>query len=184
MRRAARRGGALCALVAGCAGETIAPSDAGRFEVREATVAPLDAVDVLVDDLGTTVDVRVADVSASRDAAVFDGAASDAPAVCVDLANQHAAAVREAQRCLTDQDCDTAVCETLCCACQVFVHGTETTAVRALLARGEAEACPSRLDCPRVPCARPTRGLCSSEGRCVTLREAPGTDGGALDALP
>lgn len=184
MRGVVRRWGVLAVLAAGCTGESLAPSDAGRFEVREATVAPLDAPDVVVEDLGATVDVRVADVSASRDAAVLDGAASDAPAVCVDLANQHAAAVREAQRCLTDQDCDTAVCETLCCACQVFVHSAETAAARALLARGEAEACPSRLSCPRVPCARATRGLCSSEGRCVTLREAPGSDAGTLDALP
>lgn len=102
------------------------------------------------------------------------------PPRCVALANDHATAVREAQRCLRDEDCNALLCETLCCSCEVFVSGQspEVAAARALQARAMTEGCTALLPCPRTPCEPASRAVCSSEGRCVTLREGP-RDAGA-----
>lgn len=167
---------AALALAAGCDLSAPAPYDGGRFDVREATVAPRD--DAALDDLATVdaslVDVTVADVVAAADVS-RDAGAVDAPARCVTVANDHAAAVREAQRCLRDEDCDALVCETLCCACEVYVsrRNREVELALALVTQAADAGCTGLLPCPRVPCARPTRAVCSSEGRCVTLREDP-----------
>lgn len=170
------------ALLAACALEDPAPYDAGRFDVREVTVAP--RPDATLDDLAgaadaTLVDVTVADLPPLRDVPARDGAAPDVPASCVSLANEHASAVRAAQDCLRDEDCDALLCETLCCACEVFVSGRspQVATARMLQARADAEGCTAMLPCARTPCGPASRAVCSSEGRCVTLREGPGDAG-------
>lgn len=172
-------------LAAGCDLSDPVAFDAGRFDVREATVAP--RPDATVDDLSAAdaalIDVTIADVAAATDVAARDGAAADVPAQCVYVANEHATAVREAQRCLRDEDCDALTCETLCCACEVYVNGRspQLAAVNALRARAAEEGCTRLLPCPRTPCGPASSAVCSSEGRCVTLREGP-RDAGAPDA--
>lgn len=183
MRRAAT---ILCAapwLLGGCELSNAPPFDAGRFDVREATVAPrADVFDAGAEADAPLVDVTIADISAARDvSAAVDGAPPDVPPACVALANEHAAEVRDAQRCLRDSDCDTLVCETLCCSCEVYVSAASgaLSRARALESRGSTQGCTALLPCPRTPCDRAGRAVCSGEGLCVTLREAPkdaGTD--------
>lgn len=173
-------------LTLGACSDGAAPAqDAGRFDVREAAVAPMDARDPAQDIAAPSVDVRGADSSLRPDGGALDVQGTAPPPACVDVANEHAEAVREAQRCLIDGDCDALVCETLCCACEVFVRGasSEAAAARAIAARADAMACVASLQCPRLPCERARRAVCSSAGRCVTLRGAA-DDGGVFDAMP
>lgn len=174
---------AAALLCVACSGGGGATQDAGRFDVREASLAPVDVVGINVDIVAPSVDVRGADASVSPDGPSSDG--SEPPAACVAVANEHAEAVRDAQRCLRDSDCDTLLCETLCCACEVYVNGAaaEAGAAREIAARADARGCVTSLRCPRVPCDAATRALCSSAGRCVTLRGAA-LDAGVLDAMP
>ncbi|MEZ4390150.1 MAG: hypothetical protein R3A48_03560 [Polyangiales bacterium] len=176
---------ALGLMLAGCADGGATAQDAGRFDVREAAIAPLDAPKPPRDVAAPSVDVRGADAPARADVGALDAQGTTPPQSCIDVANEHAAAVREAQRCLIDADCDARVCETLCCACEVYVRGAsgEAALARAIAARADAVACVSTLQCPRVPCERPSRAVCSSAGRCVTLRGAA-DDAGVFDATP
>lgn len=188
-------------VLAGCGGESPGPTDVGRFETREAVVDPLpdtapppDALDAS-SDLQPTVDVVQYDAAADAapdaapvaDAAAFDRPAPDLPAPprdvpdtpCTDLAERYATAVRQAQTCATAAECATLVCETLCCTCEVYVSnvGDRARALADLRASAERMNCRAMLPCPDVRCPAPRSGVCSTEGRCVTLREAP-ADGG------
>lgn len=170
-----------------CTGPSTAPADASvRYDARDAVFDPRDLgetrdvpldrpslVDVIAPlDAGTpagdgSVDVARADLGADPDVGQ-----------CVVLAEAYAEAVREAQRCAGDAGCATLACETLCCTCEVYVDAM-TGAFSALgRLRGMAQVlgCTALLPCPGRPCAAPTGAVCSSEGRCVTLRQRP--DGG------
>lgn len=174
-------------VVLGCEVASPAPFDGGRFDVREATTDPRDAtvVEVSGPGDGALVDVTLGDVRPIFDA-VRDGAFGDLPVRCLQVANEHAVAVREAQRCLRDEDCDARICETLCCACEVFVNRRTREADLALVLVTQAAdaGCTALLPCPRVPCPRASRAVCSSEGRCVTLREPSGDAGGPWAPWP
>lgn len=176
---------ALGLTLGACSDGASTAQDAGRFDVREAAIAPTDARDPSRDLVAPSVDVRGADGATSSDVGTFDAQGTVPPQACVDVANEHAEAVREAQRCLIDADCDALVCETLCCACEVFVRGasSEAALARTIAARADARACVASLQCPRLPCERPSRAVCSSAGRCVTLRGAD-VDAGVFDATP
>ncbi len=191
----------LALAAAGCSSESLVVPDA-RFVSRDAVVDPRDATDApeeLAADVTPTVDVTVFDGSLdasapadARDASATGDAAADlsvvdavlpldAPATpCTDLAERYAMAVRAAQTCGTSSECGARVCETLCCACQVFVsaQGDRVRLLDDLRSSAERLGCSAMLRCPPSPCPAALSGACSSDGRCVTLREAP-SDAGA-----
>ncbi len=184
---------AALALLAGCSGDALTAPDV-RFETRDAVVDPrdqgpsLDAGDDRA-EAPAPVDVTVYDAAfdAPYDAGASPADASrsdvslldiplplDAPATpCTDLAERYAAAVREAAVCAASTECAARVCETLCCTCEVFVTaaGESVRALDALRTRAERMGCSAMLPCPSTRCPAPRSGLCSTDGRCVTLRE-------------
>lgn len=153
-----------------------ASSDGGGADVPSPDTAPSDAVAPPPD--------------ASRpDAAAPDGPSfdlvvpEDAPMTpCSDLAERYAAAVREAQSCGGTAGCEARVCETLCCTCEVFISGTmeRMRELDELRGRATALGCQPMLRCPTTRCPPARSGACSADGRCVTLRDPPPPDGGAL----
>jgi hypothetical protein len=173
-----------------------------------ADLAPADAdvqptVDVVVFDApaadATAPDVMVSDgVAPPPDASRPDGAAPDGPTFdlvvpedalmtpCSDLAERYAAAVREAQACGSTAGCDVRVCETLCCTCEVFISGSadRMRALDDLRGRATALGCQPMLRCPIMRCPPARSGACSADGRCVTLRDPPSTDGGPAPDAP
>ncbi len=172
---------AVALALAGCADDSVAVPDATRFDPRDAVVDPRPDVTL---DSGAAADGGQVDVipfDATSDAGGSDGAGPDGaltPDSCASVAERYAATVREAEACTAGSACTTLVCETLCCACQVYVNPGTPAAHRLadLRSRWAAMACAHSVDCPGISCDRPVSAACSSEGRCVTLR-APG-DGG------
>lgn len=121
------------------------------------------------------------------DAAVFDVVFPfDAPMTpCADLAERYAAAVREGQACGPMAGCEARVCETLCCVCEVFITNTpeRMRTLNDLRARAAAMGCvATALRCPITRCPTARSGACSTDGRCVTLRDPP--DGGSIVPPP
>jgi hypothetical protein len=175
----------------------VEPTDLGRFETREVQIDPLPDLAAPTDlaDAGQdtpSIDVAVFDLPAidagmpridtgSVDGAAVDGfVAIDRPflkdrpmTLCTELAEQYATAVREAQRCAVASECGATVCETLCCTCMVYVSGLGDRVRRldAMRTQGERMGCNAMLSCPEIRCPAPLAGACSTEGRCVTLRE-------------
>lgn len=174
---------AALALTLGCSDDAPTTPDA-RYEERDAVVDPRDVTvsnDVPL-DRAPTVDVVVFDSAPDASADVARDASAggdlarplDAPSPpCAELAEQYAAAVRTAATCGSSSECDVRVCETLCCACEVFVAASEVylLALASLRTRADALGCAAMLPCPATRCPAATSGQCSSEGRCVTLRE-------------
>ena len=176
------------ALLAGCSGESPVSPDV-RFETRDAVIDPPDhlVADDARDDLldaSAPVDVTVFEVADAglpgADVARPDAPALDLPLLqdtpatpCTELAELYASSVREAAVCEAASECGARVCETLCCVCEVFVApvGDRLAALDALRARAVALGCAAMLPCPAVRCPAPRSGQCSSDGRCVTLRE-------------
>lgn len=100
---------------------------------------------------------------------------ADAPlSPCADLAERYAAAVREGQSCAAAAGCEARVCETLCCACEVFITGSPERMRQLDDLRGRAAAldCLPTLRCPTTRCPPARSGACSADGRCVTLRDS------------
>lgn len=177
------------ALLTACSGDSPESPDV-RFEVRDAVIDPRDqgVDDVAIDapDAVSPVDVTVFDVVA------IDGAAPDAPAAdapldasldlpllvdapvtpCTELAERYASAVRLASTCAAAPECGSLVCETLCCACEVFVAASadQLRILETLRASAERLGCNGMLPCPTTRCLPPQVGQCSSDGRCVTIR--------------
>lgn len=172
----------LCSLslvaLPACGSQSVSADASQRFDVREASVESRDvALTEAGFDAPTAVDVTLADVGAGRDRQPpGDGAAR-----CTEPAEDYATAVREAQACVTDDDCQMSVCETLCCTCRVRVN--PATSAYALIAtaseRWESRGCAATVECPSSHCAVDTDAVCSTEGRCVTLRGTSG-DGGTV----
>ncbi len=189
------------ALLTACSGDSPQSPDV-RFDVRDAVIDPRDqgAGDVAQDvsDAASPVDVTV------FDAVAIDGPAQDAPAAdvprpdasldlplltdtpvtpCSELAEQYAAAVRIASTCAAAAECGARVCETLCCACEVFVAAPpeQLRALEALRANADRMGCSGMLPCPTTRCLPPRSGQCSSDGRCVTIRDPADA---ALDVSP
>jgi hypothetical protein len=182
------------ALLGGCAGTPPAPADAALFDARDAIVDPRDAIEEArgdAPDVEPVVDVQVFDLlspdapaadAAARDTAARDTAASDGgpsgdapPSPCADLAERYAATVREGQACAGSNGCEVRVCETLCCACDVFISGSpeRMRALDDLRDRATSLGCGEMMACPTVRCPPARRGTCSADGRCVTLRDPP-----------
>jgi hypothetical protein len=182
----------VAALVMGCSGDSPQVPDV-RFEVRDAVIDPRDQLtpDASPDvaDVTTSVDITVFDAPTfdALDASAPDVSISDAfldvaldrplltdtpPTLCTELAEQYAAAVREASVCGSAAECGRRVCETLCCACEVFVSATvdQMRALDDLRLRAERMGCNGMFSCPSMRCPPPLSGQCSTDGRCVTLR--------------
>jgi len=168
----------------------VPPVDSGpRFDARDAVIEPRDVLgprDVPA-DLPTFVDVAVptdtgapaVDAGGRVDAAAFDAPVAQDGGACATLAESYANAVRSAQQCTEGAACSTLACETLCCACEVYVNpAVEAFALLDRLRRmAQTLGCTELLPCPGKPCAMASRAVCSGEGRCVTLRSSEG-DGG------
>lgn len=187
----------LLLAAAGCGDGGGASPDAGRFEMRDAVIDPRpdsalnpdassDAsptVDVVVYDVASDAPLPPGDVSPAFDAASPDAAIDlplpedVAPTPCSMLAEAYAAAVRAAQTCATSIDCGAAVCETLCCNCEVFVAPDRARLLSDLRAGADRLSCATTLRCPATRCPAARMAVCSSEGRCVTLRD-PTPDAG------
>lgn len=175
-------GGALWAL-ASCDDPAPEAVDSARFDVRDSVVEP--RPDVPVTDASIDADVRADDAQpfdATADRAASDAPGSDATAMCAQIADEYAAAVVAAQTCLVGSACREQVCESLCCACRVYVNPMSDAYghIAALAAQWQAARCTGTLECPRIPCGAATGAVCSGEGRCVTLRGIT-SDGGAFD---
>ena len=172
-----------CAL-AGCGSER-REEDVPRFDARDAIVE--DISDATVTDIAGRFDVVPSvDVIAFVDAVVRSdlGASADVDGPCQAVSEDYAAAVRAAQSCRVDRECGARVCETLCCACEVFVNATapEFARLDLLRERWTMLGCATMGRCVGVgTCGAAVAVSCSTEGRCVTVRERPG-DGGASDA--
>ncbi len=131
------------------------------------------------------VDVTLVDLGRDNGASDVVGADAvssvDAPG-CVEAAESYAAAVRAAQQCGPEADCSGRVCETLCCTCEVFIDPRAATAGRivGLRDRWRSLGCAAIVRCPAIPCGDPMGAVCSTDGRCVTLRRDSdaGADGG------
>lgn len=180
----------IVALAAGCGDSVVSVPDV-RFEMRDAVVDPRDqgVLDAPSDasDAAPSIDITVFDVidgGAGGDVSVSDATAPDAPldipllvdapvTPCSELAELYATAVREATTCASASECATPVCETLCCTCQVLVAGPAPSlrVLDDLRARSLALGCSAMLPCPSTRCPAPRAGQCSSDGRCVTLRD-------------
>lgn len=163
-------------------GVTDVPSDGGTGDV-------LPTVDVVVFDASTLdADGALPDASSPPDAPApsdrpwpTDFPAPDLPppkdvssSPCAELAERYAAVVREGQACVGPQGCTTLVCETLCCACEVFVSPTpeRMRQIDELRVRAATLGCTSMLRCPTTRCPPARSGACSADGRCITLRES------------
>lgn len=175
---------ALAALaLAGC-GDAPVPEDVPRYDARDAVVEePRDAAASDVPgrfDVVPSIDVTpLADAAPASDA----GAPGEAGGPCEAVSEDYASAVRAAQACGADRDCATRVCETLCCACEVFVNADAAEYARLVLLRERW----STLGCATMErcagsggCGRAVAASCSAEGRCVTVRDGR-QDGGAAD---
>ncbi|MFO0648095.1 MAG: hypothetical protein U0326_17785 [Polyangiales bacterium] len=193
------------ALLTACSGDSPQSPDV-RFDVRDAVIDPRDqgAGDVAQDvsDAVSPVDVTVFDVVAfdvpAQDAPTSDVARPDASldlplltdtptTPCSELAEQYAAAVRIASTCAAAVECGARVCETLCCVCEVFVAAPpeQLRALDALRASADRLGCSGMLPCPTTRCLPPRSGQCSSDGRCVTIRDpADASIDVASDAAP
>lgn len=180
----------IVALTAGCGDSVLNVPDV-RFEMRDAVVDPRDqgmvdaasdavdappTIDVTVFDAidgGAPSDVSAPDVSAS-DASLDIPIIIDAPVTpCSELAELYASAVREAASCASASECSMPVCETLCCVCEVYVAGPvyRLRVLDDLRARSVSLGCSAMLPCPTTRCTAPRTGQCSTDGRCVTLRD-------------
>lgn len=175
---------ALAALaLAGC-GDDPTPEDVPRFDARDAVVE--EALDATVTDVSGRFDVIPSiDVIPLVDAASPSdlGAAGDAGAACQALSEDYAAAVREARSCSVDGECEARVCETLCCACEVFINlrMAESARLQLLRERWATLGCATMGRCVGGGgCGAALAASCSAEGRCVTVRDRL-TDGGAAD---
>ena len=179
----------LALATAHCSDPPPAPVDAAvRFDARDAVVDPRDvgeSRDVPADrpafvDVAAPFDTGApgTDAGAAGDAASADLGADLDAGQCGALAEAYAEAVRDAQRCVGDGGCATLACETLCCTCEVYVDPAATALATLSRLRGMAQAlgCVALLPCPGQPCGAPAGAVCSSEGRCVTLRQRE--DGG------
>lgn len=176
---------ALVLVLAGC-GSDPAPEDVPRFDARDAVVE--ETHDVPVTDVSTRFDVipsidvtPLSDISTSADAA----APGDLGGPCQAVSEDYAAAVRYAQTCSVEGECATRVCETLCCACEVFINaGTaEYERLRLLRERWQTLGCGTMARCAGGGggggCGAAVAASCSAEGRCVTVRDR--LDAGGLD---
>jgi hypothetical protein len=169
--------------LAGC-GDDPVPEDAPRYDARDAVVE--ETLDAPASDIAGRFDIvpsvdvtPIADAGAAADL----GAAPEDASACQAVSEDYAAAVRGAQVCRVDQECGARVCETLCCACEVFVNMGAGEFARLQLLRERWVM----LDCATMGrcaggggCGAAVAASCSAEGRCVTVRERP-TDGGATD---
>lgn len=178
---------ALVLALAGC-GSDPAPEDVPRFDARDAVVE--ETLDAAVADVSTRFDVipsidvtPLGDIVSAADAA----APGDLGGPCQAVSEDYAAAVRYAQACSVEGECATRVCETLCCACEVFINaGTaEYERLRLLRERWQTLGCGTMARCAGGGggggCGAAVAASCSAEGRCVTVRERLG-DGGLDDA--
>lgn len=173
---------ALGAALAGCGDEAVT-EDVPRYDVRDAVVE--ETLDATVADVSSRFDVfpsidvtPLGDAGSSLDVA----APGDAGAACQAVSEDYAAAVREAQSCRVDDECAARVCETLCCACEVFVNPTVAQAARLQLLRERwgTMGCATMGRCAGGGCGAALAASCSAEGRCVTVRDRL-TDAGASD---
>lgn len=170
--------------LAGCGSEP-AVEDVPRFDPRDAVVEEvLDAAGSDIPgrfDVLPSVDViAVGDLGVRADA----GAPADADGPCQAVSEDYAAAVRAAQSCRVDGECGARVCETLCCACEVFVNaaGPEFARLELLRERWATLGCATMGRCVGgATCGAVVGVSCSTEGRCVTARERA-NDAGASDA--
>ncbi len=174
-----------------CSDPPAVPVDASmRFDARDAVIEPRDVVSPrdVPDDLPTFVDaVMPLDVGAPpsdtgapvADAPSFDAAAPADGGRCTELAEAYADAVRGAQRCMGETQCSTLACETLCCACEVYVDPMAEGfgALDRLRRMAQGMGCREVLPCPGQACPAASGAVCSGDGRCVTLRVSGG-DGG------
>jgi hypothetical protein len=169
--------------LAGC-GDDPAPEDVPRFDARDAVVeetldAPLSEVSGRFDVVPSIDVTPLGDLGTASDA----GAPADVSLACQAVSEDYAAAVRDAQACRVDGECGARVCETLCCACEVFVdRGAEAFARLELLReRWAAMGCATMGRCVGGGgCGAAVAASCSAEGRCVTVRD-PALDGGVGD---
>ncbi|MDB4927969.1 MAG: hypothetical protein JWM10_453, partial [Myxococcaceae bacterium] len=145
---------AAAAALAGC-GDVPAPEDVPRYDARDAVVE--ERFDAAVTDVPGRFDVIPSiDVIALGDAAsAADAGPADDAAACQAVSEDYASAVRDAQSCRVDGECDAPVCETLCCACQVYVSTTASAFARLQLLRERWAA---------LGCA--TMGRCAGGGGC------------------
>lgn len=177
--------------VGACSDPPAAPVDASmRFDARDAVIEPRDVVsprDVAY-DLPTFVDaVMLVDLGAPpsdtgapvTDAPRLDAGAAADGGQCTELAEAYAQAVRSAQRCMGETQCSTLACETLCCACEVYVDPMAEGfgALDRLRRMAQTQGCAEVLPCPGQACPAAAGAVCSGDGRCVTLRGSGG-DGG------
>jgi hypothetical protein len=174
---------AAAAVLAGC-GDAPAAEDVPRYDARDAVVE--ETPDAAASDVPGRFDVIPSiDVIALGDtAAASDAGAADDASACQAVSEDYAAAVRDAQSCRVDGECDAPVCETLCCACQVFVSTTAAGFARLdlLRERWATLGCATMGRCAGGggACGAAVSVSCSAEGRCVTVRERG--DGGGSDA--
>lgn len=174
---------ALAFALAGCGGDAV-PEDVPRFDPRDAVIQ--EVRDATTADAWARADVvRSIDVIPLGDLpGVSDaGGSADAATACQAVSEDYAAAVREAQACSVDGDCAARVCETLCCACEVFVNQgtTEYARLQLLRERWQVLNCATMGRCAGGGCGAAAAASCSAEGRCVTVRDRL-TDGGVGDA--
>lgn len=177
---------ALVLALAGC-GSDPAPEDVPRFDARDAVVE--ETLDATVTDVSTRFDVipsidvtPLGDVASTADAA----APGDLGGPCQAVSEDYAAAVRYAQTCSVEGECATPVCETLCCACEVFINAAtpEYERLRLLRERWQTLGCGTMARCAGGGgggCGAAVAASCSAEGRCVTVRDRL-NDGGLDDA--
>jgi len=179
---------ALVFALAGC-GSDPAPEDVPRFDARDAVVE--ETLDSTVADVSARFDVIPSiDVTPLGDvvSAVDAAAPGDLGGPCQAVSEDYAAAVRYAQSCSVEGECATRVCETLCCACEVFINaGTaEYERLRLLRERWQTLGCGTMARCAGGGggggCGAAVAASCSAEGRCVTVRDQLG-DGGLYDAV-
>lgn len=170
--------------LAGC-GSSLVAEDVPRFDPRDAIVE--EVFDAAAADLPGRFDVVPSvDVIPAGDLGVRSdaGAPGDVDGPCQAVSEDYAAAVREAQSCRVDRECGARVCETLCCACEVFVNaaGPEFARLELLRERWAMLGCATMGRCVGgVTCGAAVGVSCSTEGRCVTARERL-SDAGASDA--
>ena len=159
--------------LAGC-GDDAVSEDVPRFDARDAVIE--EVRDATTADAWARLDVIPSiDVIPFGDApsAPDLGASGDAATACQAVSEDYAAAVRDAQACSVDGDCAARVCETLCCACEVFVNlGTsEYARLQLLRERWQALGCATMGRCAGGGgCGAAAAASCSAEGRCVTER--------------
>ncbi len=176
---------ALAALaLAGC-GSDPAPEDVPRFDARDAVVE--ETLDAAVTDISARFDVNPSiDVTPLGDvaSAVDSAAPGDLGGPCQAVSEDYADAVRYAQSCSVEGECAVRVCETLCCACEVFVNAgaAEYARLQLLRERWQTLGCGTMGRCAGGGgCGAAVAASCSAEGRCVTVRDRL-SDGGLTDA--